>query len=99
MTASMIPVPLDDHNKTDMLDHGLVELDASAYEEDAGVTWSGILKRLDEKDLLELRYGLLDHWGDPDDDESSEESTGSAIRFLLQMIQHEIGGRWVGWRG
>lgn len=79
-----------------MLDHGLVELDAAAYEEDAGVTWSGILKRLDVKDLLDLRNGLLDHWGEPDDEEESEESTAFAVRFLFQMLQHEIGGRWVG---
>jgi hypothetical protein len=89
---------MDDNNKRDILDHGLIELDASAYEQDAGVTWSGVLKRLEEKDLLELRFGLIDYFGDSDDDDTGE-STDSAIHYLLQTIQHEIGGRWVGWRG
>lgn len=99
MTASMIPVSMDDDNKAQMLDHGLVELDASAYEEDSGITWSGVLKRLDMKDMLELRHGLLEQFGEFTDDDEGEESAGSAINFLLQTLQHEIGGRWVGWRG
>ncbi|HUF95400.1 MAG TPA: hypothetical protein VMO52_04895 [Acidimicrobiia bacterium] len=49
--------------------------------------------------MLELRYGLLEQFGEFTDDDEGEESAGSAINFLLQTIQHEIGGRWVGWRG
>jgi hypothetical protein len=98
MTASVIPVPMDDNNKTAILDHGLIELDASAYEQDAGVTWSGVLKRLDVHDLVELRFGLIEQFGDSDENDTGE-STDSAVHYLLQTIQHEIGGHWVGWRG
>lgn len=98
MTTSMIPVPFTDDNKHDMLEHGLVQLDASAYEEDAGINWSGVLKRLDVKDMLELRYGLIDTFDDPEEDEG-EETTRSAVQYLLRTIEAEVGGRWVGWRG
>lgn len=83
MTASVIPVPMDDDNKMQMLDHGLVELDATAYEADSGATWSHVLKRLEVKDMLELRYGIIEQFGESDGDDG-DESTDSAVNYLLR---------------
>ena len=77
---------------------GLVglELSGRSCEADEGVDFVSLIEQLTTEELVDFRYLLREHFGKERQDEDEEESMYSVAAHLVEVLEHEIAGRWVG---
>ena len=69
-------------------------LNGRALEADEGVDFVSLIERLATEELVDFRYLLREHFGQERRDE--ELSLSAVVAHLVEVLEHEIAGRWVG---
>ena len=73
-----------------------LRLSGRALVADSGVDFVYLIERLATEDLVEFRYLLREHFGKERRDPDEEESLYTVAAHLVEVLEHEIAGRWVG---
>ena len=73
-----------------------LRMSGRSLEADEGVSFVSLIEKLRTDELVEFRYLLREHFGTERRGEYEELSLYAVAAHLVEVLEHEIAGRWVG---